>query len=186
MKFPLRVTLSLVVLLCLNCGAASAAGFYVDSGKGSDANTGRGPEAPWRTLGALNRIVFKPGDRILLAAGSNFTGQLAPRGSGNRNAPITIDVYGGNRKARIDAQGQVEAALLLRNVEHSRTRTPHRVNGAMEFLSRLRTAVPCTTSISRICISMMSADHSKKTIGRRALASCGRTGVTRRKAGLMA
>jgi hypothetical protein len=118
MKFPLRVTLSLVVLLCLNCGAASAAGFYVDSGKGSDANTGRGPEAPWRTLGALNRIVFKPGDRILLAAGSNFTGQLAPRGSGNRNAPITIDVYGGNRKARIDAQGQVEAALLLRNVEH--------------------------------------------------------------------
>jgi hypothetical protein len=118
MKLGVLAAISLTLLMCLYGSAAVATDYYVDGSKGNDAGSGRSADAAWRTLGALNRIVFKPGDRILLAAGSRYTGQLAPGGSGDKNAPITLDVYGGSQKARIDGQGQVEAPLFLRNVEY--------------------------------------------------------------------
>lgn len=118
MKSGIVAAITLAILSLLSGNAASAANYYIDSNSGNDTSSGRSSGAAWRTLEAVNRVVFKPGDRILLAAGSRYTGQLAPMGSGTRDAPITIEVYGGNQKARIDGQGQTEAPLLLRNIEH--------------------------------------------------------------------
>jgi hypothetical protein len=104
--------------MSLLASPALAVDYYVDSNRGNDRNFGRSREAAWRTLAAVNRFVFKPGDRILFASGSRYRGQLVPRGSGHKTATIVIDVYGGAQEARIDAEGSVEAALLLRNVEY--------------------------------------------------------------------
>jgi hypothetical protein len=112
------IAISFLVLIFISGAAAAATDYYVDSSKGNDANSGHHPKAAWRSLDALNKVVFKPGDRVLLAAGSRYTGQLAPKGSGDRKSPITLGVYGGKQKARIDAQSQAESALLLRNVEY--------------------------------------------------------------------
>ena len=74
MKPNVLVAISFTVLLCLCGGAASAVDYYVDSGSGNEANSGHSPDAAWRSLAALNRVIFKPGDSILLAAGSRYTG----------------------------------------------------------------------------------------------------------------
>jgi hypothetical protein len=66
--------ISFAVLPCLWGSAASAADYDVDSGSGDDANSGHSANAAWRSLAALNRVIFKPGDSILLAAGSRYTG----------------------------------------------------------------------------------------------------------------
>jgi hypothetical protein len=118
MKSTVPVLFLILFHICLSGSAASAADYYLDSVKGNDANSGHSRHAAWRTLDNLNRTVFKSGDKILFAAASQYTGQFAPKGSGNGIAPIIIDLFGGTRKALIDGRGQVEAPLLLRNVEY--------------------------------------------------------------------
>jgi hypothetical protein len=139
---------------------------HVGSRKGNDSTSSRSCDAAWRSLAAVNRILFNFGDRILLAAGSRYTGHLAPRGSGTKTVPVVADVYGGNEKARIDGRGEVEAALLLRNVQYWRVSNleltnddPARGSRRYGYLSRLTISGPCTTLISRICSSMMSRVH---------------------------
>ncbi len=107
-----------LAFVLLSCAPLRSADYYVDGTKGNDVNSGHSAGAAWRTLDAVNRVVFKPGDRILFASGSSYTGQLIPKGSGSKNNPIVVDLYGGNQKARIDGKGDVESALLLRNVEY--------------------------------------------------------------------
>ena len=56
--------------------------YYVNAESGMDSNSGTSPEKAWASLEKVNKQVFKPGDKILLAAGSRFIGQLEPKGSG--------------------------------------------------------------------------------------------------------
>lgn len=91
--------------------------YYADSAAGDDSRTGRSPGQAWKSLERLNRREFAPGDRILLKAGSVFTGRLRPRGSGDANRPIVIDKYGDGPMPRIDAGGKFHEALLLENQE---------------------------------------------------------------------
>lgn len=95
-----------------------AASFYIDSEKGNDAGSARSPDAAWKTLAKVNATTFSPGDRILLKAGSTFTGQLHPQGSGTAQQPITIDKYGGEAKPVIHGAGEAEDAVLLKNQEY--------------------------------------------------------------------
>ncbi len=101
--------------------AASADTFYIDSGSGDDTRDGHTPEAAWKTLDRINQQTFKPGDVIRFKAGSRYTGQLKPSGSGaianGRTNCITISRYGGSERPRIDGEGKVLDTLLLRNVE---------------------------------------------------------------------
>ncbi len=96
--------------------------YYVDSGRGSDGNPGTSSGKAWKTLAKVNETLFKPGDRILLASNSRFTGQLMPKGSGaldnGRPLPFVIDAYGKGAKPLIDAEGRAEATLYLHNVEY--------------------------------------------------------------------
>jgi hypothetical protein len=108
----------LAAFMAFFSGTSLAAEYYVNSHSGNDANAGNSSSAAWRTLEPLNRVIFKPGDKILFASGSRFTGQWSPKGSGKKEASILVDLYGGNQKARIDAQGQFESALWLRNLEY--------------------------------------------------------------------
>jgi len=98
----------------LTCRAAT---YYVDSAKGSDSGSGTSAAAAWQTLEKVNSSKFQPGDHILLASGSTWHGQLVPPSSGSEGAPIVIDRYGKGPRPRIDAEGKVEDALRIYNVQ---------------------------------------------------------------------
>jgi hypothetical protein len=92
--------------------------YYVDGAQGDDARDGTTPDRAWKTLERVNRTVFAPGDKILFKAGSRFSGQLAPQGSGKDGAPIIVDLYGTGNKPLIEAEGDYHEALLLQNQEY--------------------------------------------------------------------
>jgi hypothetical protein len=112
---PCWVVLALVILLA---GRAPAAIYYVDPTAGSDSNSGRSPEAAWRSLEKINATVFKPGDRILLKSGSAWTGRLHPLGSGTPGKPIVLDRYGRGRRPLIEGGGVSGGAVALEDQQY--------------------------------------------------------------------
>ncbi|HWR52443.1 MAG TPA: right-handed parallel beta-helix repeat-containing protein [Bryobacteraceae bacterium] len=116
-----RETVRLICAVALGVAAASyahAASYYIDSTGGNDRNNGLSERRAWSTLDKVNAAEFGPGDRILFRAGSQFRGQLHPRGSGRDGRPIVVDMYGTGAKPRIDAGGQFHEALLLENQDY--------------------------------------------------------------------
>lgn len=89
--------------------------YHVDATGGNDSASGLDSTHAWRTLARVNSTTFQPGDRILLRAGSRWTGQLWPKGSGTASAPVTIDRYGTGTAPRVDGAGQVADAVRLSN-----------------------------------------------------------------------
>lgn len=93
---PFLILLAWTLLFC--CGqtpegdTARQSRFYVATG-GDDTNTGT-HERPWKTLGRVNQHTFAPGDSILFARGSSFTGGLLITDSGNEVNPIVLAAYG--------------------------------------------------------------------------------------------
>lgn len=80
--------------------------YYVSSRTGNDANDGKSREHAFATLSAVNRLTLRPGDNVLLEAGSVFDGQyLRITNSGTKDAPIVIGSYGEGDLPRIDAEG---------------------------------------------------------------------------------
>ncbi|HEX4793924.1 MAG TPA: right-handed parallel beta-helix repeat-containing protein [Humisphaera sp.] len=121
MRILSNIVLVLSVALLL-VPSSFASTFYIDSASGNDANDGSSPQHALKSLDAVNAKTFGPGDRLLFKAGSKFSGQLKPQGSGKlideKPQVITIDMYGQGLKPRIDGEGQALDALLLRNVEY--------------------------------------------------------------------
>lgn len=115
--------MAVAVLLCLGVGLfhAAAAVYYVDSDTGDDAHDGTTAGQAWKSLKPANAQVFQPGDKLLLKAGTRYTGQLNPQGSGKvvdgQALSITLGSYGEGARPRIDGEGAVLDTLLLRNVE---------------------------------------------------------------------
>jgi hypothetical protein len=93
----------------------------VDSAAGDDSATGISPPQAWRTLERVNDQIFAPGDRLRFKSGGRWSGQLRPQGSGKlvdgQPMPIVAGRYGDGPRPRIDGEGHVLDALLLRNVE---------------------------------------------------------------------
>lgn len=91
--------------------------YYVDAINGSDVNPGHSPELAWAGLGKVNETTFQPGDKILFKAGTSYKGQLALKGSGTQDYPISVDMYSDGTKPLIEAEGNFSEVLLIRNVE---------------------------------------------------------------------
>ncbi|GLL03778.1 right-handed parallel beta-helix repeat-containing protein [Dactylosporangium matsuzakiense] len=92
--------------------------YYIDAAAGADANSGLDQSHPWKSLNKVNATTFGAGDRILLKAGSTWTGQLWPKGSGTAGSPAVIDAYGSGDKPRINGAGAVSDAVRLFNQEY--------------------------------------------------------------------
>lgn len=92
--------------------------YYVNSNGGDDRNSGKSPDQAWQSLQPINEFAFGPGDRVLLAGGSRYAGQLKPKCSGDAGLPIVIDRYGDGDNPRIDGEGKHIAAVHLYNVEY--------------------------------------------------------------------
>lgn len=87
MEFKIRGIL--LSLLCC-ASAASAETWHIDSQRGDDARSGLAPGEAWRSLARLQKADLKPGDSILLAAGSVWQEPLLITRSGTPAAPITV------------------------------------------------------------------------------------------------
>ena len=75
--------------------AASGTTYYVSSLNGAEGNNGTSESTPFASLLKINEITLQPGDRVLLERGSVFVDEyLHIQGSGTKDAPIVIDVYG--------------------------------------------------------------------------------------------
>jgi parallel beta-helix repeat protein len=81
-------------------GATPATTAFYVSNRGNDANAGRTVEQPWRTLARVQHELadgkLRPGDQLLFARGSTFTGTLTlnNQAKGTAAAPITLAAYG--------------------------------------------------------------------------------------------
>lgn len=114
--------LSLAFCAGLICQAANATTYYVSSHAGRDSNAGTSKQRPWKTLERVNLRRFRPGDRILLQAGSRWQSPLTIESSGTATAPIRIDRYGAGPMPRIDVGDVAENAVTIRNVEYVEVR----------------------------------------------------------------
>ena len=88
-----RIIFAGIALFC-SAGLGQATTYYLNSAAGKDTNSGRSPQTPFRTLARADAIHLQAGDRVLLAAGQYFAGQLAWEGiSGTATNPIVISSY---------------------------------------------------------------------------------------------
>jgi len=105
-------------LLLAPLAALQAATYHVDSIAGDDTHSGETPAEAWRSLAKVNGFTFQPGDRLLLKAGSSWTGQLHPQGSGSATNWIMLDRYGEGPKPIIHGGGIAGGAVLLENQQY--------------------------------------------------------------------
>ena len=79
------------VFLALAAAASWSAEYYV-SPSGDNANDGRSPSSPWRTIAKANSTV-KPGDVVYLRGGKYKSDPIRPARSGTSSAPIRYVAY---------------------------------------------------------------------------------------------
>jgi hypothetical protein len=107
------------------CAVGRGATYYVHSSVGDDARPGTSAATAWKSLAKVNTVHLQAGDRVLLAGGQTFPGQLAFDGlNGTAEEPITFASYtptgaAGGARATIDGRGYV-AAVHLKNIRHVR------------------------------------------------------------------
>lgn len=127
-SFPLlrsAIQRFLIVALLFGGALGRAATYYVHPVAGDDARAGTSAEAPWKTLEKANTARLQPGDRVLLAAGQTFQGQLTFAGlAGTAEQPIEFSSYrttaaAGGGRATINGRGYL-AAVHLKNSRHVR------------------------------------------------------------------
>ena len=97
------VMLGTLVVLGFITAPAHAKTYYVSQSAGDDASTGESATRPWKTL-AKASIQYQPGDTLLLKRGDTWNEELAPKGNGTPEKPITISAYGEGNKPIIDRQ----------------------------------------------------------------------------------
>ena len=111
--FILLFSVSLVLAYAVPTRAFSAT-YYLNCSTGNDGNSGTSAASPWKSLNRVNKMVFQPGDSILLERGSVCYGELHPQGSGTADAVITLSAYGTGRLPLIRA-GKNPAAIELKD-----------------------------------------------------------------------
>lgn len=145
-----------LLLLATGVGQLSAASFYVDAQAGDDARPGTEPAQAWRSLEAVNAHVFQPGDRLLFKAGTRYSGQLTPRGSGavvdGQAKLIVVGQYGEGERPRIDGEGRVLDTLLLRNVEFWEVQD-------LEITNEGESRAPWRTGVRIVCDGFGAMHH---------------------------
>lgn len=67
--------------------------YYINSRHGDDAGSGTSRDHAWQSLAPLEQHVFNPGDSILFAKGSAYTGGFVFHSSGTADHPIVFSNY---------------------------------------------------------------------------------------------
>ncbi len=92
----------------------TATTYYVNSRAGDDSNTGISRKQAWKTLKNLERSVFLPGDSILFARGSAYTGGFTFTASGTPGKPIVFSSYSAGAEIILsNERGRLEDIFIL-------------------------------------------------------------------------
>ena len=83
----------LVVFMFFTSQDVMANSYYINSRWGNDANTGTAKDRAWQTCTNLEKNKFSPGDSILFANGSSYTGGFVFSNSGTAEKPIVFSSY---------------------------------------------------------------------------------------------
>lgn len=81
-----------MLYVCLGSNAVAET-YYINSRVGNDENSGTSKDAVWQSLKNLQKNIFKPGDSVLFAKGSEYTGGFTFTGSGTAEKPIVFSSY---------------------------------------------------------------------------------------------
>lgn len=98
--------------------AALAETYYVDSAKGIDTNNGLSPTSAWQSLAKVRDFALRPGDTVLLTAGSVWREPLLVTRSGRKGDPISFGRTGEGARPRIDVGGVAQAGVAVTNAEY--------------------------------------------------------------------
>ncbi|CAN5317031.1 hypothetical protein BH10PSE13_BH10PSE13_12810 [soil metagenome] len=111
---------AVLAVACLIAAASPAVAttYYLDSTNGRDAGDGLSPATAWQSLGRVRDLALKPGDRVLLTAGSAWREPLLITHSGDRGAPIVFGRTGVGARPRIDVGGIAQAGVAITNAEY--------------------------------------------------------------------
>lgn len=82
-----------LILLFINIQSGFSVTYYINSRYGDDANTGTNKDKAWKTLLNPGLKTFLPGDSILFAKGSSYTGGFIFRSSGTAEKKIVFSTY---------------------------------------------------------------------------------------------
>ncbi len=91
-KFRWHCICHLILFIFFLNFSANAANYYVNSRFGNDDNSGTTKETAWKSLKNLSNK-FLPGDNILFARGSSYTGGFVFTSSGTAEKPIVFSSY---------------------------------------------------------------------------------------------
>jgi hypothetical protein len=112
-----RCTGTLLLLLPLSLPAL-ATDYFVCSDLGDDLGPGTSPAAPWRTVGRVNRMLFRGGDRIFFNGGHVFQDAglriIEKMAGGDDGAPLVIGSYGG--RPAVLRPPKLDCGIMLANV----------------------------------------------------------------------
>lgn len=72
---------------------ATATNYYINNRTGNDDKPGNSKELAWKSMINIGKKTFMPGDSILFARGSSYTGGVTLTSSGTANQPIVISHY---------------------------------------------------------------------------------------------
>lgn len=92
--------------------------YYVDNLIGDDSNKGISKKLPFKSLERVNKLYLKPGDSLLFRRSGKWVGNLIPKGSGDKNALITIAAYGNGSAPVLDAKGIIGANESISHTIH--------------------------------------------------------------------
>jgi len=107
-----------LVLWLATVAPLGATTYYLHPLLGDDKNPGTSELAPFKTLARANHLSLQAGDRVLLAAGQQFDGQLSfQSATGTAKNEILLSTYpghfaGGDGRALIVAKGLVAGVYL--------------------------------------------------------------------------
>lgn len=101
-----------LICLCVLMQSVSATNYYINNRFGNDDNAGTSIEAPWVSLTNLGIHKFLPGDSILFARGSYFTGGIVFNSSGTEEKPIVISSYNLETRVIIKTEAEKGRAAL--------------------------------------------------------------------------
>ena len=102
--------------------------YYVNSGTGSDANSGTSAGSALASLAAVNNLKLKAGDVVLFSAGTEYHGQLDIKYSGTAEKPITFGSYGSGEPpvlsgGSVGIYGSKTSNIVIENLAIEKTAT---------------------------------------------------------------
>ncbi len=68
--------------------------YYVSQSGGNDGNSGTSQGTPWKSFAPVNATLLRPGDRVLLKRGDQWTSELNVRGTGSPGNLVELSAYG--------------------------------------------------------------------------------------------